>query len=142
MVGATSTPIYQIYLPAASSPMANSPLRSLTSLPRYISAPILDNVSSMPGGGLTRRILTSIPERWTIGTGFLVWMGMEGDNRADAALMADALAKLFVADGRKKGQFQSSYLSLLWTERHTDWIEPRSWQQGLFGTPNDQALFG
>ena len=69
-------------------------------------------------------------------------MGMEGDNRVDAVLMASVLAKLLVVDQRIQGQFQSSYICLVWTETPTDWIEPKSWRQGLFGTPNDQALFG
>jgi len=49
---------------------------------------------------------------------------LEGDNREDAAVMANITARaLGIAD-----QF--------------DWKEPSSWKQGLFGAPHDQTLFG
>jgi len=120
-----STPIYHL-LPSSSPPLADSPLALLTSLPRYSSASTPnDNIPTMPGGGLTRRVLTSIPEAWAIRTGVLVMFALEGDNRTDGTLMAGVIAKLLHADGRVK-----------------EWKEPESWRQGLFGTPNDQTLFG
>jgi proteasome assembly chaperone 2 len=104
-----STPVYHL-LPTTSTSLAESPLASLTSLPQYSSPE--NKAPSMPGGGLTRRILLSIPDGWAIRTGFLVWMGMEGDNRVDASLVASVVAKLLVGDGRIKGHTNNLICSL------------------------------
>ncbi|KAF8507452.1 PAC2 family-domain-containing protein [Hysterangium stoloniferum] len=119
------TPLYQL-IPAVSPPLEESPISLLTSLPEYrtgISAPLTQ--STIPGGGLTRRLFSSVPDGWSICTGFLVWIGMEGDNRGDATLVASVVAKILSEDRRIQ-----------------EWKQPESWQQGLFGTPNDQTLFG
>ena len=83
--------------------ISGSPLSPLTSLPQYGSGRAPDEVPSLPGGGLTRRILQSIPEKWTISTGFAIWMGMEGDNRDDAALVANVITKILCTNGQIKG---------------------------------------
>lgn len=80
----------------------------------------------IPGGGLTRRILSSIPEHWSIPTASLLQFALEGDNRADAQLFAAVVAKVVGVDSVIQGQ----------------WRQPSSWTQGLFGTPHDQTLYG
>ncbi|KAF8515449.1 PAC2 family-domain-containing protein [Gautieria morchelliformis] len=118
------TPIFHLSSPAFHQ-IPGSPLALLPSLPQYNSSQKSVKGPSLPGGGLTRRVLLSIPENWSINTGFLVWMGMEGDNRDDAALVAGVIAKILSTDGQIK-----------------EWKEPESWRQGLFGSSNDHTLFG
>jgi len=79
----------------------------------------------IPGGGLTRRILESIPEHWSIPTAAILQFVMEGDNRADAHSLATVIAQVLHLDP----QFQ-------------EWQQPYSWQEGLFGAPHDQTLYG
>jgi len=79
----------------------------------------------IPGGGLTRRLLAafksaSIP---SLSAGVLLHFVMEGDNREDARVLAERAAK--VAD-----------VAIL------NFKEPPSWRFGLFGTPQDQTLYG
>lgn len=50
---------------------------------------------------------------------------MEGDNRADANLLAGVIAKVLSLDS----QIQ-------------EWRQPGSWKEGLFGAPHDQTLYG
>jgi proteasome assembly chaperone 2 len=72
----------------------------------------------IPGGGLTRRILSSIStSKWEIPVASLVHFAMEGDNRADAGLLASVVAKVL---GIEVPQ----------------WKQPGSWHVGLFGTPS------
>jgi hypothetical protein len=99
-----STPIFHHSSPAFHQ-VSGSPLALLASLPQYNSSQKSDKGPSLPGGGLTRRFLSSIPENWSINTGFLIWMGMEGDNRDDAALVAGVLAKILSTDGQIKGHY-------------------------------------
>lgn len=84
-----------------------------------------DSTPFIPGGGLTRRILTSIPENWSIPTAAILQFAMEGDNRADANLLATVIAEVLHLDISSP-----------------EWQQPRSWQEGLFGTPHDQTLYG
>ena len=71
-------------------------------------------------------------------------MGMEGDNRDDAALVASAIAKILSTDNKIKGD-QFSLVSP--HHEHlinfaSEWKQPESWRQGLFGTLEDNTLFG
>jgi len=117
-------PLYHL-LPNSSTSLDQSTIKLLTALPRYSTPFSNDKLPNLPGAGLTKRILTSIPEEWIIQSGTLIWMGMEGDNREDAGMVAAVIAKILSVDGIIK-----------------EWKEPESWKQGLFGTPNDSTLFG
>ncbi|KAH7916538.1 PAC2 family-domain-containing protein [Hygrophoropsis aurantiaca] len=120
-------------IPTTSAPITSSPLSTLTELPipAYISpvpqfteAGIDDQrVPFIPGGGLSRRILSSIPHTWQIPTASLLQYVMEGDNRDDAQLMAAVTSKVLASDVQI-------------------WKQPSSWSQGLFGAPHDQTLYG
>jgi proteasome assembly chaperone 2 len=130
-----STPNYYIH-PPNSPPWESSPLSSISQLPipEYTS-PVAQHpgdgtpqnegpIPFIPGGGLTRRILSNLPSAsWSVPTGALVQFVLEGDNRSDASLMAAVVARI---------------LSL----QVKQWKEPSSWRQGLFGTPHDQTLYG
>ena len=128
------TPTY--YLRPNNSPtLAASPLAGLIQLliPEYTSPvpqrpqPSLneDSIPFIPGGGLTRRLLSSIPAGWSIPTVSLLQFVVEGDNRADANLLAVVAAKVLGFNGLIK-----------------EWKQPTSWKQGLFGTIHDQSLYG
>lgn len=77
----------------------------------------------IPGGGLTRRLLLSLPSDWNIPTAALVQFVLEGDNRGDAMYLANVIAGIFKSEVK-------------------EWKEPKSWALGLFGTPLDQTLYG
>jgi proteasome assembly chaperone 2 len=77
----------------------------------------------IPGGGLTRRILSSFPAGWKIPTASLLQFVLEGDNRVDAGLLASVVIKVINKD-------------------IAQWRQPGSWRDGLFGTPHDQTLYG
>ncbi|KAF9227366.1 hypothetical protein BS17DRAFT_806520 [Gyrodon lividus] len=121
--------------PSVSPPLAEGALAPLTHLPvpPYFS-PVpqvlhaesnLSRVPFIPGGGLSRRILSSVPDSWQIPTVCLLQYVMEGDNRSDAQMLAMMVAKAL-----------GSKVSI------PNWIQPTSWGHGLFGTPHDQTLFG
>ena len=127
------TPTYYIRPPNSSS-WESSPLSPISQLPipEYTS-PVSQHpgaspqtegpIPFIPGGGLTRRILSNLPPNWDIPTAALLQFVLEGDNRSDASLMASVTAKV---------------LSL----EVPEWKEPSSWQHGLFGTPHEQTLYG
>ncbi|KAF8628876.1 hypothetical protein AX15_003663 [Amanita polypyramis BW_CC] len=127
------TPTYQIQPP--SPPLSTSPLRKLNSLPiPYYTCPVSQHpqtsddathIPFIPGGGLTRRLMSSLPETWPIPTAALLQFVLEGDNREDAQLLAMAAAKVL--------DFDSAV---------PEWKHPSSWNQGLFGTPHEQTLYG
>jgi proteasome assembly chaperone 2 len=129
----SSTPTYYIY-PPNSPPWENSPLSSISQLPipEYTS-PVVQHpggapqnegpIPFIPGGGLTRRILSNLPASWSIPTGALLQFVLEGDNRSDASLMAAVVGKILCLEVQQ-------------------WKQPLSWRQGLFGTPHDQTLYG
>jgi proteasome assembly chaperone 2 len=127
-----STPTYYIRPPNSPS-WDNSPLSSISQLPiseysspvaQYPGAPQDEGpIPFIPGGGLTRRILSHIPESWQIPTVALVQFVLEGNNSSDASLMASVVAKLLSLEVQQ-------------------WRVPDSWKQGLFGTPHDQTLYG
>ncbi|EAU91508.1 hypothetical protein CC1G_01997 [Coprinopsis cinerea okayama7 len=83
-------------------------------------------VPFIPGGGLTRRILSSIPEGWAVPAGSLLQFVIEGDNRADATLLATVVSKVLKIE---------SHIG-------THWRPPSSWAVGLFGSPHEQDLYG
>lgn len=90
----------------------------------------MEPVPFIPGGGLTRRILSSVPEKWSTPVLSLLQFVFEGDNRADAQLLASVVSKVFDAlPTDKRGS-------------EIDWKQPKSWDAGLFGTPHDQTLYG
>lgn len=114
-----STPIYRLVPTASRSrSFSESPIASLNSLPEYKSASAPASKPSFSGGGLTRRIYSSIQSGWTIPTGFLLIFALEGDNRADATLFAGAIAKIVVENGNIEG--------------HTALLLPVSYQLTVF----------
>jgi hypothetical protein len=132
----SSTPTYHIRPP--NSPLwENSPLSTIPQLPIPVyTSPVAQHpgapqneeegpIPFIPGGGLTRRILSNLPAEtaWNVPTGALLQFVLEGDNRSDASLMAAVVAKILSLQVRQ-------------------WKQPFSWQQGLFGTPHDQTLYG
>ncbi|KAG6866737.1 hypothetical protein C0991_011396 [Blastosporella zonata] len=126
------TPTYQLQ-PQNGPLLSGTALNALTSLPvPAYTSPVLqsphepaqdDGVPFIPGGGLTRRILMSLPKAWPIPTATLLQFVLEGDNRADARLFAAVVAKVVGHDV-------------------FNWKQPNSWNVGLFGTPHDQTLYG
>ncbi|KAG7446322.1 uncharacterized protein BT62DRAFT_1075904 [Guyanagaster necrorhizus] len=83
------------------------------------------DIPFIPGGGLTRRTLASLPREWIIPTVALLQFVLEGDNRADAHMLAIVATKVAGIE---------SHIGEL--------KQPSSWNQGLFGTPHDQTLYG
>lgn len=83
------------------------------------------SIPFIPGGGLSRRYLSSLPTGWTTPTIGLLHFVVEGDNRADANLFAAIVAKVLGVDSLIK-----------------EWKQPMSWTQGLFGAAHDQTLYG
>jgi len=126
------TPTYYIH-PQNSPSWQNSPLSSVLQLPiPEYSSPVAQYPGAthdegptpfIPGGGLTRRIISNLPESWAIPTAVLLHFVIEGDNRSDASLLAAIVAKVLSLEVQ-------------------EWKQPFSWQQGLFGTPHDQTLYG
>ena len=126
-----STPIYQI-VPSGFDLSSSKRLAGVTQLPIYefpdsTSEGNLNqkSIPLVPGGGLTRRILSSDLLPSSIAVACILQFVLEGDNREDAALMASAVNQLL---GLKISPSQ--------------WKHPESWNQGLFGTPHDQSIFG
>ncbi|KAF8348361.1 PAC2 family-domain-containing protein [Amanita rubescens] len=127
------TPTHQIQ-PTGPS-LATSPLQKLNSLPiPTYTTPVSQHprtgdgatpIPFIPGGGLTRRILTSLTQNWSIPTAALLQFVLEGDNREDAHLLAAVVAKALGVD-----------------HAISEWKRPGSWEQGLFGTPHEQTLYG
>jgi proteasome assembly chaperone 2 len=133
-------PIYHL-LPPSSPPLANTPLSELGQLPipafvpfsstyglNAHSKPATDKVPIVPGGGLTRRLLSSLPSPFPPTVALLQFV-MEGDNREDAKLLATAVARIL-------GE------SVLAKLPPAGWQEPGSWKMGLFGTEADSTLYG
>ncbi|ESK96624.1 proteasome assembly chaperone 2 [Moniliophthora roreri MCA 2997] len=123
------TPVYQLQV---NKGINLGPLSRLSNLPipTYTSPVLLKpedqlDIPFIPGGGLSRRFLSSIPKNWTIPVSSLLMFAMDGDNRADAHLLASVVVKVLGLETSVQG-----------------WKQPNSWQQGLFGTPHDQVLYG
>lgn len=126
-----STPTYQLQ-PNTTSLSATS-LHKLTvfPIPKYTSPvpqkPGVENESQIPfipGGGITRRILSSVPKAWSIPIAALLRFALDGDNRADAYSLASIVVQVVGIDLNS-----------------VEWRQPESWD-GLFGTPHDQSLYG
>ncbi|KAJ4483188.1 PAC2 family-domain-containing protein [Lentinula aciculospora] len=124
------TATYQLQ-PIASS-LSSTPLRRLNDvpIPKYTS-PITQNpgttepqIPFIPGGGITRRMLSSLPKSWSIPLVALLRFALDGDNRADAYSLASIVVQILGID-----------LTSI------EWKQPESWS-GLFGTPHDQSLYG
>ncbi|KDR75248.1 hypothetical protein GALMADRAFT_249235 [Galerina marginata CBS 339.88] len=126
------TPTYQIR-PGDIAILDETPLEGLATLPiPTYTSPVQQRpkqpdeeaqIPFIPGGGLTRRILLSIPKGWNVPTACLLQFVLEGDNRADAGLLASVIVRIL---GKDVAQ----------------WKQPGSWRAGLFGTPHDQTLYG
>jgi proteasome assembly chaperone 2 len=129
---ACSTPTFHL-ISAGEPAIEKTRLKALRelSIPVY-SSPVMAkpndlyaSIPFVPGGGLTRRILASLPADLTATTATLFRFVMEGDNRADAQCLAVATAEsLSIRDVIK------------------EWNQPSSWQLGLFGSQPDQQLYG
>jgi len=130
------TPTY--YIHPQNTPSWNSTTLSMLSqlpIPPYTS-PVSQRpfdgagtkettVPFIPGGGLTRRLLASLPQPWSTPTAALLQFVLEGDNTGDARLMAGVVSKALGIDSKIAA-----------------WKQPKSWDRGLFGTPHDQTLYG
>ncbi|KIK67171.1 hypothetical protein GYMLUDRAFT_854594 [Collybiopsis luxurians FD-317 M1] len=124
------TPTYQ--LQPNESPLSSTPLHRLTvfPIPKYAS-PVPQKLDSddepqipfIPGGGITRRMLSSLPKEWNIPISALLRFALDGDNRTDAYSLASIVAQVVGIDLE----------SVIWKQ-------PESWA-GLFGTPHDQSLY-
>lgn len=125
------TPTCQI-VPPGTPDLTSGPLAALTTLPIPVyTSPVSQflhidaertAIPFIPGGGLSRRILSSLPDT-EIPIVCLLQYVMEGDNRADAQLMAAVVSKVLQVEV-------------------LNWKQPSSWGHGLFGTPHDQTLYG
>jgi proteasome assembly chaperone 2 len=129
-----STPTYHIAPPNTPS-LESTPLHNLLRLPipaytspvsQHPGRPVAESdIPFISGGGLTRRVLSSLGESWTVPTAALLQFVLEGDNRADAHLFAAVVAKVLGIEESIKA-----------------WKRPSSWARGLFGSPPDQTLYG
>jgi len=108
----------QLQIPTYTSPVSQRPFAGA-------SRENETGIPFIPGGGLTRRFLSSLPQPWSTPTTSLLQFVLEGDNREDAKLMANVVAKILHLDSKISA-----------------WRQPRSWDRGLFGTPQDQTLYG
>ena len=120
-------------MPPNAPSLESSPLKALLSLPIPVyTSPVQQppagadtsaGLPAIPGGGLMRRLLESVPAGWAIPTASILQFVLEGDNRADAGYLAAVVAKVIGVDVAQ-------------------WRQPGSWTDGLFGTPHDQSLYG
>ncbi|KZO99796.1 hypothetical protein CALVIDRAFT_534218 [Calocera viscosa TUFC12733] len=118
-----SSPIYHFAPPSSGSPGPFLDRLTLTT-PSYLRTPS-EQLPPVPGSGLTRRVLGSLAEAALPGlaVGVLLQFVMEGDNRGDARFLAQVAAKVVDVPV-------------------PEWTEPPSWRVGLFGTPQEQTLYG
>jgi len=122
------TPTFHIF-PGARVPSKQlpGPIREIVATtPPFIESSFTD-IPVIPGSGLLRRVLKSIPDSFPPVIAILEYV-LEGDNRYDARLLAAAIAKSLKKD--------------LGAIPDDQWREPASWRGGLFGSNHDQALFG
>ncbi len=127
------------FIPMPGPQLDSTPLANISNLPTYSFAPAQHicgeeepskmDIPFIPGGGLTRRLLSSLSSSESpiakIPTACVLQFVLEGDNRGDAIYFARAVVEL------------------LSVERHVvAWKQPSSWAAGLFGTTYDQSLYG
>ncbi|EJT98878.1 hypothetical protein DACRYDRAFT_118194 [Dacryopinax primogenitus] len=112
------SPIFHYPATSAQTPFHT---RLTLTTPAFLSSP-LPALPPIPGSGLLRRMLALLPAQGP-SIGVLLQFAMEGDNRGDAHFLAECAAK--VGDVRV-----------------AKWEEPPSWRVGLFGTPQEQTLYG
>lgn len=131
-----SSPSYAL-LPPKSPSLENSKIQLIEKLPLYRYEPSVGHLEGaesqlpkpatpiIPGGGLTRRLLSvfSMGLVKPIPIAAIVQFVVEGDNRGDAEFFARTVAQVL-----------GLHIS--------EWIQPPSWRIGLFGTPHDQSLYG
>lgn len=116
-------PTYQIRVPNSPS-LEGTALKFLNQQPDILPLYNQDSeVPFIPGGGLTRRVVTSIPEGWATPTGSLLQFVIEGDNGSDAAFLASVVSKALNLE-------------------IAEWRAPSAWDVGLFGSPHEQDLYG
>lgn len=120
------------FIPDQCPTLNDTPLATISQLPTYKFAPKRTDAAEtdaksviplIPGGGITRRFLSSLPQKWPVPTACILQFVLEGDNQADAEYLANIVAKALK-------------LSI------SQWKRPSSWRVGLFGTPHDQSLYG
>lgn len=99
-------------------------------------------VPSVPGGGLTSSILSSLDSKWPIPTISLLQFAFEGDNRGDAGIFVALLNRVLKLNLQSEfsAPFNRGYSEARFPL--TGVTEPESWKQGLFGTLHDQTMFG
>ncbi|CAG7846171.1 Proteasome assembly chaperone 2 {ECO:0000256/PIRNR:PIRNR010044} [Serendipita indica DSM 11827] len=131
------SPSYYLIPPSTSS-LPDQLSERLSILPAYEAPPVPlylqkpdsnsaqpkedGGVPVIPGGGLARRILSSLSTA-NIPTLAILQFVMEGDNRGDAGMMVAVLNRVLDLD-----------LQAI--------KEPGSWKNGLFGSNHDGSLFG
>lgn len=140
------SPVYSLVSPRSSS-IQDTPISNASQLPQYsfiesnsrsndrtMPSKASSSIPLIPGGGLTRRILTLIDSdsdpvsNWpSMPTAAILQFVLEGDNRADAAFLAGVVSKI---------------VELRMYKDRDEWKQPPSWRVGLFGTPHDQTLYG
>lgn len=131
-----SSPSY-VLVPQNAPSLENSPIQATSRLPPYRYEPSVGSLEGseallpkpaipiVPGGGLTRRLLSAFSSglEKPVPVAAIVQFVVEGDNRGDAEYFAKTAAQIV---GLQVGQ----------------WTQPPSWRTGLFGTPHDQSLYG
>ncbi|TFK68677.1 hypothetical protein BDN72DRAFT_797423 [Pluteus cervinus] len=115
------TPTY--FITPIALDLEKTPLNRLASLPIPRFHNENETIPTIPGSGLTKRILSSLPEGWSIPISALLHFVLEGDNRYDAQLFASVVSRVVGLD------------QLIWRQ-------PTSWAEGLFGAPPDQDIYG
>ncbi|KAF7315469.1 Proteasome assembly chaperone 2 [Mycena indigotica] len=118
----SSTPLarlLQLPIPPYTSPVSQYPNNAEPQSPSAIEIPFI------PGGSLTRRFFQTIsqsPSESKVAIAGVLQFVLEGDNRADAAILASVVVAIL---GLQVAGFK----------------EPSSWKQGLFGNPPDNSLY-
>ncbi|KAG8884398.1 putative choline transporter, neither null mutation nor overexpression affects choline transport [Tulasnella sp. 331] len=80
-------------------------------------------IPSIPGSGLTRRLVSLLPLSFPP-TGLIIEYVLEGDNRADARILAGAAAKCLQKELGTSGQgaFMTAPILALFAEKGADWM--------------------
>ncbi|KAF7321756.1 Proteasome assembly chaperone 2 [Mycena kentingensis (nom. inval.)] len=118
-----STPLarlLQLPISAYTSPVSQYPQNH----PAAAAQSAADNsVPFIPGGSLMRRIFQTLSKSpQSVAIAGLLQFVLEGDNRADAALLASAVVATLEI-------------------KIVGFKEPQSWKRGLFGPPPDESIY-